>query len=427
MTPSETTSANTGVSAYLGRLSVVLREPDFRWFWFGSSTQSIAQATQFLVIGWLVLEITGSSAQLGFVIFIYGVPNVAFLLVAGVLADRFDRRYVLIATQGGVCVIIAALAFLTATNFVVIWHVYAAAGLLGAVQSLNMPARMTLASDLVDESSLLDAVAMQNAAVHAGRIVGPPIAGGIIEIWGLAASLCAIAGCYIVSMACIAKIGRTRQKASSSTQSVFRNFADGLSYIKNNPMVLTVIVITCSFGGFGMSHFQIIPAMAKEVLDVGAGEVGVLLLASGIGSLIGSVLVPIMGVVRVYRSLIISLMLFAVFLTLFAWSSWFWVSWGLFLVLGVVSLGSVWPLAATIVQLESPSEVRGRVMGVLQFTPGFHFLGAFPLALAAGQWGWGAAMTGAAVATLVVTIWFGLLRKGSPSLSGRVSGRDPGE
>ena len=427
MTPAETASSKTGVSAYLNRLSVILRQPAFRWFWLGSSTQAVAQATQFLVIGWLVLEITSSSAQLGLVIFIYGVPNVAFLLVAGVLADRFDRRYVLITTQAGVCVIIAGLAFLTLADLVVIWHVYAAAGLLGAVQSLNMPARMTLVSDLVDEGSLLDAVAMQNAAVHAGRIVGPPIAGGIIEIWGLAASLFAIAACYLLSMACVAKIGPTSQRASSSSQSVFRNFADGLSYIKNNPMVLTAIVITCSFGGFGMSHFQIIPAMAKEVLDVGAAEVGLLLLASGVGSLIGSVLVPIIGAVRVYRSLIISLMLFTVFLTLFAWSSWFWVSWALFLVLGVVSLGSVWPLAATIVQLESPSEVRGRVMGVLQFTPGFHFLGAFPLALAAGEWGWGVALTGAALATLVVTIWFGLLRKGSPSFSAQITSRNTGK
>ncbi|MEC8910472.1 MAG: hypothetical protein VYC44_05735, partial [Chloroflexota bacterium] len=71
--------------------------------------------------------------------------------------------------------------------------------------------------------------------------------------------------------------------------------------------------------------------------------------------------------------------------------------------------------------LESPSEVRGRVMGVLQFTPGFHFLGAFPLALAAGVWSWGVAMTGAAAATALVAVWFGVIRKGSPSLSGTAS------
>ena len=100
------------------------------------------------------------------------------------------------------------------------------------IQSLNMPARMTMVSDLVDQGSLLDAVAMQNAAVHAGRIVGPPIAGMIIEIWGLSASLMAIAACYLLSVACVANIGRTSQSEPVTGQSVFRNFADGISFIK---------------------------------------------------------------------------------------------------------------------------------------------------------------------------------------------------
>ena len=119
--------------SYLSRLSVILSQTSFRWFWLGSSTQSVAQATQFLAIGWLVLEVTGSSAQLGLVIFLYGVPNVAFLLVAGVIADLFDRRYVLIVTQAGVGGLIAALGILTLTDVIVIWHVYVAAALLGCL------------------------------------------------------------------------------------------------------------------------------------------------------------------------------------------------------------------------------------------------------------------------------------------------------
>ncbi len=86
------------------------------------------------------------------------------------------------------------------------------------------------------------------------------------------------------------------------------------------------------------------------------------------------------------------------------------------LLIGVVSIGMVWPLATTIIQLESSPEVRGRVMGILHFTPGFHFVGAFPLALAAGQFGWGPAITGAAVISLSVTVWFALVRPGAPKL-----------
>ena len=407
--------------SYLTRVSELLKLRAFRWFWLGSSTQAVGQATQFLVIGWLVLEVTGSSAKLGLVIFLYGVPNVGFLLVAGILADRFQRRHILMLTQTGVGFLIAVLAVLALLDSVNIWHIYIAAVVLGIVQSLNMPSRMTMVSDIVDQRSILDAVALQNAAVHAGRMVGPPIAGIIIEVWSVGVSLLVIAGCYLISMVCVGRIGPTKQTNRAAGASVFKNFSDGLAFIKSNPVVLTAIVITCSFGGFGMSHQQVIPAMAKDVLGTGAAGVGFLFLASGIGSFLGNFLLPIIGSTRVYRSLLINLIFFAVFLTLFGWSSWFWASWVLFFLVGLFGLGSVWPLATSLIQLESPPDVKGRVMGILQFTPGFHFLGAFPLALAAGQFGWGVAVTGAAVATLVMTIWFGMLRSGAPALNTEVN------
>ena len=414
--PSPRGRAASGISAYGLRLSRVWSHAAYRWYWLSNSTQGLSQGTQFLVIGWLVLEITGSSAQLGLVVSIYGVPNVAFLLVAGVIADRFDRRYVMMFTQTIAGGLLAVLAFLTAADLVTVWHVYVAAALLGASQSISVPARMSVIADLVEERSILDAVAMQNAAVHAGRMVGPPVAGVIIEVWGLHESLLVIAGCYVVSVACVAKIGPISRSASSAAKSVFRNFADGLIYIKTIPLILTVIVITCTFGGFGMAHMQVLPAIAKDTLGAGEAGVGLLLLASGIGSFIGSFILPLIGRDRVYRALLMCLVLFTVFLTLFAWSNWFWISWMLILLVGVVSIGMVWPLATTIIQVESSPELRGRVMGVLSFTPGFHFLGAFPLALAAGQWGWEIAITGAAIASLLVTIWYGLVRKGAPKL-----------
>ena len=413
----ETTRTPSGIAGYLGRLSAVWQQGDFRWYWLASSIQGLGQSTQFMVIGWLALEITGSSAQLGLVIFLYGAPNVSFLLVAGVVADRFDRRHIMMLTQTVVGGIMVALAFLTIADLVSTWHIYVAAVFMGVFQSLSMPARMTIIGDLVDQPSVLDAVAMQNMAVHAGRMIGPPVAGIIIEVWGVGESLAFIAGCYVLRVLLVGKIGPTSRSVAPATQSVFRNFAEGVVYIKNNPMVLTVIIITCAFGGFAMSHMQVVPAMAKDVLGAGAAEIGLLFLGSAIGSLVGSMILPAISRAHVYRALLLSLVVFTVVLILFAWSNWFWVTFVFFSLVGVTGVGMVWPLATTLVQIEATAEVRGRVMGMLQFTPGFHFLGAFPLALAAGQLGWEVAITGAAGLSLATTIWFAFVRRGAPKLS----------
>ena len=116
-------------------------------------------------------------------------------------------------------------------------------------------------------------------------------------------------------------------------------------------------------------------------------------------------------------ALLLSLLVFTVVLTLFAWSNWFWATFLFFTLVGVTGVGMVWPLATTIIQVETSAEVRGRVMGMLQFTPGFHFLGAFPLALAAGQVGWEVAITGAVGLSLVTTVWFALVRPGKPKFN----------
>jgi len=125
-------------------------------------------------------------------------------------------------------------------------------------------------------------------------------------------------------------------------------------------------------------------------------------------------ILPAISRSHVYRALLLSLLVFTAVLTLFAWSNWFWATFVFFTLVGVTGVGMVWPLATTMVQIETTAEVRGRVMGMLQFTPGFHFLGAFPLALAAGQFGWEVAITGAVGLSLATTVWFAFVRRGAP-------------
>ena len=385
--------------------------------------QALSQGMQFLVLGWLVLEVTDDKTQLGLTVSLYGLPNIAFLMAGGVIADRMDRKRLLMVTQAMVGALIGVLAVLTITENVALWHIYLSAALLGVLQALNMPARLAMLADLVGESRLLDAVAQFNVAQHAGRIVGPPVAGVMIDQWGMGVVLVLNAACYGASVLLLAMVRGTYSRPETARQPLLRHVGEGLTVIRDTPMLMTVLVMTCFFGGFGMAHLQVIPAFAKEQLGSGASEVGLLLLGSGIGAFIGSMTLTFMHRAWLYRWLLFCLVTFTVLLTLFAWSGslddltrtswagWFWVTWVFALLVGVVAIGWVWPLTTTITQLSTPAEVRGRVMGVVHLVPGFHFLGAWPLTLAAAGIGWPLAITGAAGVCLLITLFYGLGRR----------------
>ena len=418
----------TPAPSYFSRMRGPWRVGGFRWYWMASFTQSVAQGMQFLVLIWLMLELTGSSLQLtGLMVFLYGIPNTAMLPFGGVIADRMNRKYLLIATQAGVGALIGVMAVLTLAGIVAVWHIYLAVALLGVLQALNQPARVTTLSDLVGQSALLDAIAQFNAAVHIGRIVGPPLVGILIDgvpfiadqfdVWGIGTGLIANAAFYGASVLFLMPLAWTSSAAAPAREPLLQNFINGLSVIKNSPVLLTVIVLACSFGGFGMSHLQVVPVFAKDQLGSDATRAGVMLLASGVGSLVGNIALTFMNREWLYRWLLACLVTMAVVLTGFGWSTSFWVAWSLFLVLGVVSLGTVWPLSTTILQIASPAEVRGRVMGILHFTPGFHYLGAWPLSFVAAAMGWPLAMTIAAGLMLLMTFWFGVGRSAGRELA----------
>ena len=413
----ETRASRSRAAAYAVRILSPWRSYNFRWYWTGSATQALSQGAQMLVLSWLVLEISGSSTQVGLVLFLYGLPNVGLLMVGGVIADRVDRKRLLITIQLVVGASMSALAALSLAGVIAVWHVYVAAALLGSLQALNQPARVAMVADLVDQRTLLDAVAHFNAAVHIGRIVGPPLVGAIIDHWSISAALLANVACYVISVVCVARIRPEPRESRPANQPILRNLTDGMVQIWRSPVLLTVLVLACAWGGFGMSHLAVVPPFAKEHLGTEASGAGLLLLASGLGSLAGNLLITFMHRAWLYRWLLVCLVSFCACLTLFAWSNWFWVSWALFLLVGVLSLGTVWPLATTILQLSAPGEIRGRVMGVLHFTPGFHNLGALPLAAAAGWVGWSTAIGTAAGLCLLVTLWFGLGRSAGRQLA----------
>ena len=143
---------------------------------------------QFLVMGWLVLELTSSSSLLGLVIFLYGAPNFGMLLFGGLIADRLDRRKLLMTTQAAAGVVVLLLAAAVFTDRVEMSYVYVTAFVLGIFQGLEMPGRMAIVADLVPRDDIMNAVALNSAVMNTGRIVGPAVAGLVIDLVGLDAA-----------------------------------------------------------------------------------------------------------------------------------------------------------------------------------------------------------------------------------------------
>ena len=371
----------------------------------------MGQGMQFLTIGILVLDSTDSSYQLGLVIFAYGVPNLAFSLVGGIIADRTDRLRLLVSTRVVESGLILALAILKLSGVMELWHVFAVSALLGTVQAINGPTRMALVADLVDRKDLMNAVALHTMVNQSGQIIGPALAGGVIEIAGVGNALVANAAMYLFGIAFLVLIKGLVAMPEAPKKAVIRELREGLQCVRSTPVLYTVIGLALAFTFFGMSYRQVLPAFTKEVLDVGAGGTGLLWLGAGLGSLLGSFLLASLGdFKRKSWLLLASLLLLCVFLIAFAWSPWYWISWILFFFVGTMSTGLFWPLANTLVQLNVPSELRGRVLSILQIAPAIHFLSALPLAVAGGLVSWSIAVTGAALMVLLVTLLLGIWR-----------------
>ena len=388
-----------------------LRYRNFRWFWINAATQSMGQGMQILVLGLLVLDVTGSSVQLGLVAFIYGTPNLLFSMLGGIIADRSDRLRLLISTRFGVSVLVLVLAIMKIFGVLEIWHVYVIMFLLGTVQALNNPARQALVADLVERKDMMNAVALHTTVNQSGQIVGPALAGGIIELAGTGPALLVNAGMYLAGIFFLFLIKDLPPRAPGPKASLVGDLLSGLRQIRSTPVLYTIIGMALAFTFFAMSYRQVLPAFTRDMLDVGAGGTGLLWLSAGLGSLLGSLIVASLGDFRHKARLMVgSLLLLFVVLTLFAWSPWYWASWVLFFFVGVTSLGLFWTLATTLVQLNVPNEVRGRVMSVLQLAPAVHFLSGLLLAVGAEAVGWPIAITGTVAMTLMVTVWLGIWR-----------------
>ena len=214
-----------------------LRHINYRWYWISGFGMAAAQGIKELALAWLVLDLTGSIAQLGLVVFLQGLPQAVVALFGGVFADRYDRRQLLFFSQSFTVLNLVALAWLTLAGAIQIWHVYLSSALLGMTQAITLPARQAFIRNLVDRDDIMNALALNNIQMHASRIVWPSAAGALIVWVGVGWTLVVNGVAALLGALTLLMVRHVRDSGVGPRSSPLRELAEGLRYAWSTPHV----------------------------------------------------------------------------------------------------------------------------------------------------------------------------------------------
>ena len=360
--------------SFLSRLLSVppaMRYPQYRAYWFGTLASVCGFQMLIFAQGWLTFELTGSPLYLGYVAVASALPSIALNLFGGVFADRLDKRKLIFFTQILTAAIIFTLAFLTLFELVRVEHILALAFAAGAVNAFDQPARQALYPHLIDRRVIMSAVALNSAIWQGTRIVAPAVAGIIIGLIGTATAMF-VAGAGFVVMAIVILTLRVPRIEAGSTGGALGALWEGLKFIGGSSIFSFLIAMTFFNSFFGMAYITMMPAIAVDVLKVGADGQGLLMTVGGVGALGVTMLLSSAGNFHRKGLLIIGGgVAFGLSIVAFALTSRFVGSYPLALalmfVMGTSSSTYMISIMSSL-QLLVPDRMRGRVMGFYGMT-----------------------------------------------------------
>ena len=364
-----------------------LRYPGYRYMWIGQMGHSAAMWMEQVVRPLLILELTGSAVQVGLVISVRMVPQFVFGLLAGVIADRYDKRRVLMLSQAVTLSMHLTLALLILTGNIRIWQIFVTAFISGASMAFNQPARQSLVPRLVPPETLLNALALNTAAMNIMRVAGASLAGVLLlfldygQVYVLNAIL--FAGVIwtttqlrewqgpVAGQATAQPVG-TKRKAS-----LLQDFGEGFRYVFKTRKVLYLVATALLLFVLGQPYQQVfIPLIALDVLNIGRSGAGWMLALTGVGALIGSLIVASRKSLH-HRGIIMMgfLVVFGLALIMLAQSRLVPLS-ALALIIAGGMTTTYNALNTSLLLEQSPPEFHGRVMSLMSLDRGLVSVGA---------------------------------------------------
>lgn len=402
-----------------GRAFVALHHRNYKLFWWGQLISLVGTWMQSTAQAWLVLQLTGSAADLGIVTALQSLPVLGGGLFGGMVADWMPKRRLIVITQTVQLLLALALGILVSTHLVQMWHIYLLATLLGVSNAFDMPARQAFVVEMVGRDDLMNAVALNSMQFNAARVVGPAIAGVSIALIGVTGSFYANAASFVAVIVGLLMMRPSElfEVEQAPRDSVIGSLVEGCRYVLRAPVILLITLLVCVLGLFAFNVPVLVPIIARDDLHSGAIGYGGLMAAQGIGALLAALTAAYMQ--RVSWKLIIGgALLLSGFEVLFGLSHIYVLSFILLLIAGY-GMVMFFTSANTGVQIEAPNALRGRVMGVyMSVNMGSGPIGNLAAGFMAGLYG--AAFTMAATAAAAFALILGVAgflysRRASPA------------
>lgn len=352
------------------------RYRNYRLFFGGQGISLVGTWIQNIAMSWLVYDLTNSALLLGIVGFAGQIPTFFLTPFAGVLADRLNRRRILLVTQTLSMIQAFILAILVLTGNVTVWHIIPLSFFLGLVNSFDMPTRQSFVVDIVDKKEDLgNAIALNSSMFNGARLIGPSIAGILLATVGEGICFLLNGLSYIAVIIALLAMKIEQKEKVNGKELLLNELKEGFTYAFGYKPIRYIIFIIGLISLVGMPYTVLMPIFAKEILNGGPHTLGFLMGASGTGALIGAVYLASRKELHdLGRNITIAVSIFGVGLIFFSLSKSFWLSMFLMLVTG---FGMITQMAScnTMLQIIVDDEKRGRVMSFYTMA----FMGMAPI------------------------------------------------
>lgn len=364
---------NAAVVGVARRTFAAMRFRNYRLYFFSQIISFSGTWMQALAQAWLVLELTGSGTALGTVMAMQFLPTLLLGPYGGMIADRFDKRKLIMCTQSLAGLLAFTLGFVTLTGVVELWMVYAIAAGFGAVTAVDNPSRQTFVMEMVGPADIANAVTLNSVVVNAARALGPAAGGVIIATVGIGECFVINGLSYVAVLVALGLVRRSELHPTTRARRAKGQLREGLRYAWSTPVLRTTLIMLAIIGTLTYEFTTTLPLLAEFTFDAGSSGLAAMTALMGFGAVVGGLVIAA-GRPPTPRKLVLVDAAFGATVVLAAVMPTIWTTYLVMPFVGAASIGMI-SLSNATLQLNSDPQLRGRVMSLFTMA----MLGSTPI------------------------------------------------